>query len=190
MARRTRSRSIGRRSRGPGVSWARGVFVNSNVDSTVLLNEFVLFDRTDVSATAETLNTTYLIERVLVEGVISPLVQTTAFQQQAGAYFWMLYVVDSDDTDVTILASSTGGLLQSSRILDMGVVGGVWTEQPAAGTHVQFIHGLYIKVDRKLRAKVKQDELLVLGVQSSANLTGAVGAVILNMFSSVLIRTP
>lgn len=189
MAFRRRPQGRFPRRRQP-VSWARSVFTESAIDLTGVLTEFVLFDRTDVSATAETLSTTYHVLRVICNGFIgwTPLTTTQGFD--IGGFAWAIYTSDNEDSDNSLLTTATGSIMQSLRIIDAGFVGGNFMETPAAQIGEVFIPGLRIDVDRKLRVNVRQDELLLLGIQANSPLNTNVSVASLNMFGSVLIKTP
>lgn len=158
------------------LAWANGTFADTMTTNNVL-NEFVLFDAAQSSATiSHTQNTKVKVKRILCKGDVMffPDNNVTPSFIAGGALHALLYIIDKDDTDADILAGTGGTILHGNRILWRKSASACWHNSAYAnGGHpaVQSEVIMDIDIDVKPNCWVRGDEIIVLGLQTEAYAT-------------------
>lgn len=156
--------------------WTSAVFIESAVSNTAL-NEFVVFDVSQLESDAPSFSREVDIRRIIGNFVhtITPQSTTLAFEQYA--VFWAVYVIDREDaTDTTLLTTGAGDLLEGGvkRLLRTGCYGGTAIEVPAATQGTAFYPGHHIEFDLKVPMSISFDEQVVFGMQMSGDPSAAI----------------
>lgn len=189
MARR-RVSGGGRRSRAP-VAWVTNVFNETAMDLAGTLTELNVLDVDVDLVTAAPLNYSHLIRRVIVNGGLAIVPSSTTGASDMVSFYYALYVIDSDDSDATILVGTLGSLLGARRVLHAGCLSFTVREETAGATGVSALYWLpKIEIDVKVNAKIRPDEFLVLGCQFGSAASGAISLAAMSAYSRVLVNAP
>lgn len=193
--RRRRRRFRGVRGKLPSSlrpKWYSSAFIETAIDFSVgpNLSELVLFDGPTVTSAAQLeVNRTFSVRRTLFNGVIQIAESVTAAVQDIFSIFYAIYVIDTDDTDATLLNTAVGGILNSQRVIHTGCVGMTGVELTGATPTAGFIPSLPLNIDVRTNVKLREDEILALGIQfTSTNLALAIANV--SGIARVLITPP
>lgn len=178
------------------VAWANSVF-NTAFDVDGTLTEFILCDSSDFSwvdsdAAVSGLSKPGHVLRSLGTMGVAFATLTTALQQGPISLAWAVYVLGNDDPDNDLLITSGAlAILNKVRVIQTGVEPLTLTELPTAQYGTNFTPGIKIAWDVRTRIRIKPDESLILGLQTSANITAVVsGSATATCIARTLLREP
>lgn len=175
-------------------AWVTSIFIESAIDvtSSTAMTEFVLVAADqDINPMPSAQNLKMLVRRIICKGgiMMSPL--TTAVSFDPNGFMLALYTIDAEDADASIITGGTSSILLTERILWHDCL--TFTGVESTGTTAVvpgFMPGLRIDLDVKLNVSLRNDELLVLGIQPMATLNNTITVATASMASRCLVDVP
>lgn len=157
--------------------WFSNLFSEDALGTSSTLIEEVIFD-SEVSHVPAgfAYSVQAEIRRLVVDGVITWVPQITATAFEMASLVWAVYVIDREDTDNTLISTTRGAILEGGarRVLRTGVIGFTAVELPVAQIGTSFIPAIPMQIDLKVSMKVATDELIVLGMQWTSDVSSAI----------------
>lgn len=192
MARPFRNRGRRFSTRGPKMrlTWVTTVFNETALTLDATANEFILLDDTDWVGNVNSVQKAAHVKRVIVSGEVGWVPNQTTDEADIVALFGTLINFGTDEPDSSILVSTAGGLIQSSRVLHLEA----WCKGVAETTGGFLVNNFgalaTIRWDVRLNSVVRPENATTMTLQFGSTVSGAVAAASFSGYSRVLIEQP
>jgi len=189
MARfRSRRSARGLRSRKP-VKWITDVFNGTSISLTAgTPTELSCVEGDDWIPSGPIVKRNVTLKRVVVEATLNVTPAATAFERGPFAFFYALHVIDLEDSDADIVTGAQGTIIQSNRVLHVGVLGGIAIEGTAGDITMDLLPSLPLQIDWNGSATMGPDDLLLLSIQPDATQTAVITSAAFHGYVRSLIR--
>lgn len=171
------------------LSWVSTLFVETalTVNASATSTQ-ILLDSPDWRGDIASLRQVAHIRRIIYDGVMMWVPQSTAQQGDMVSLVWAMWVQDSSEDPPAVLSTGTGSAFQEKRILATGIIG--FTALETAGFIVNAIPGERIHVDQRANVVVPPGSRLGMTFNFQSDATGAVTLAAVSAVSRILIVTP
>lgn len=173
--------------------WSTTVFTESAIPTDATLLELVLLQPdADLESLAGVQNRVFKLKRILFNGgiAITPSV-TAALQSDIVAIYTVLYTIDAEDADASIITAGGSSILSTERVLFSDVFTSSVRANNTAGSQTpDVLHGFPVRIDARLNVNMRSDDLLILGVQFGSTPSAALTEARISGASRVLCVAP
>lgn len=171
--------------------WVTSIFNETAIDSTAtVVTELVLLGQSEWDPLSGAQNFPQTVRRMIGNLVVTvtPSVSSSAFDQLAAT--WAIYQLDADDTDSTLNSVASGTIMSAERILQTGAIGFTVKGNATSPSIVDIWQGLPINFDLRSVVRVRNDELLLFGIQLVSGAGTALSTLAISGITRVLVDRP